>query len=125
MKHKNAKNILAAFAAGLLNGLLGTGGGIPLWFSAARKEDKRSAFATSSGGVLILSLTTLFLRREECPVLGEAELILLWLSVAGGGLGVVLLSKLPIGAVRVLFAFLMIGAGVLSLTRTIGGLFHG
>ena len=123
MRQKRLKNVLAAFSAGFLNGLLGTGGGVPLWFSAARKEDKKAAFATSSGGVLLLSLFTLFLSREEAAPLREEYLIVLWLAILGGTMGVLLLEKISPALIRTVFAFLLIGAGILSLIRTVSHVF--
>jgi len=58
---KKGKKMICALSAGILNGLLGTGGGIPLWFAISKQEDKRKAFATASTGILILSLVSVLL----------------------------------------------------------------
>jgi len=118
MRISNAKNIVSALTAGLLNGLLGTGGGIPLWFAAIGRDNKRAAFATSSTGVLLLSFFSLFLYAKEAPpLMGEGSLFL-WLALLGGALGAFLLSRIPLGIVRTVFALLLIGSGGYSLIRT-------
>ncbi len=123
MRSQNTKNIISAVSAGLLNGLLGTGGGIPLWFAAIGRENKKAAFATSSSGVLILSFVSLFLYKGAAPALsGEASLFL-WFALLGGALGAFLLSKIPLGVVRTVFALLLIGSGGYSLIRTVYDVF--
>ena len=118
MRISKVKNIASALSAGLLNGLLGTGGGIPLWFAAIGKEDKKAAFATSSTGVLLLSFFSLFLYAKEAPPLRGEGSLFLWLALLGGALGAFLLSRVPLGLVRTVFAFLLIGSGGYSLIRT-------
>ncbi len=123
MRKNSKKNIFPAFLAGVLNGVLGTGGGVPLWFAANKKEDKKAAFATSSTGVLLLSAVTLFSYRQNAPVLTGPSALFLWFALAGGALGAYLLTKIPLGAVRLLFAFLLIGSGVFALGKTAYDLF--
>ena len=60
---KQLSRIAATLLAGLLNGLLGTGGGVPLYFVLSREGADKRAYATASVGVLLLSAQTLFLYR--------------------------------------------------------------
>ena len=118
MRVSSAKNIASALSAGLLNGLLGTGGGIPLWFAAIGRDNKKAAFATSSTGVLALSFFSLLLYAKDVPPLMGEGTLFLWFALLGGALGAFLLSRVPLGLVRTVFALLLIGSGGYSRIRT-------
>lgn len=120
---KRNLHVLPSFLAGLLNGMLGTGGGVPLWFAANRKENKRAAFATSSAGVLFLSLLSLYSYKNSAVPLNGTSALFLWSSLCGGAFGAYLLPKVPLSAVRLLFAFLLIGSGSFSFLRVIYDVF--
>lgn len=108
---------IAAVAAGLLNGLLGTGGGIPLWFAAAKRGDRRTAFATSAGGVLLLSLFSVLLyAKEKDPTAGLHPVFLLF-ALSGGVCGALLLGKIPKTLLKWIFAALLTGSGVYILGK--------
>ncbi len=110
-------HICSAISAGILNGILGTGGGIPLWFAANKKENKKAAFATSSAGVLVLSAVSLFSYRNSAPTLTGSSALFIWFALFGGILGAFLLNKIPLNFIRFLFAFLLIGSGLFSLFK--------
>ena len=115
---KKSKKILCALSAGILNGLLGTGGGIPLWFAISKQDDKRKAFATASTGILILSLVSVLLYLPSGTSFAMPPLFL-WSSIFGGAFGAWLLNRIPLLLLRILFAFLLIGAGIFSIIRTV------
>ena len=116
---KKGKSALPAFTAGFLNGILGTGGGIPLWFAAIKKEDKRTAFATAATGVLFLCITSILLYNGDRIEDVKFSALTLWIALLGSTAGALLLKILPLGLLRIIFAFLMIAAGAYSLIRTV------
>lgn len=120
---KTRRNLLPAFFAGILNGLLGTGGGIPLWFAVNAQKDRRTAFATASAGVFILSLVSVVLYRENAPLLPSTSTFALWFALIGGALGAFLLKYAPLSLLRLIFSFLLIGSGAYSIIRTVYDVF--
>ena len=110
MKTK-AKIRLAALLAGFVNGLLGTGGGVPLCLMLTKTQEPKKVYATASLGVLLLSLQTVFLYRGAAIPLTELSPFLPFLSVMGGSLGAVLLGKIKGNLLRFFFASLLIFSG--------------
>ena len=114
---RGTRAVICAICAGLLNGLLGTGGGIPLWFAAVKEGDRRRAFATSSAGVLALSLFSIFLSgaaKEGAMALHPAVLPL---AVLGGAVGALLLGRIPLTLLKWVFSGLLCGSGLYTLMR--------
>lgn len=101
----------AACLAGLLNGLLGTGGGIPLCLLLSREGADREAYATSSVGVLLLSLQTVLLYRDGAVPLTEVTPFLSLAATAGGALGALLLPRVPKRTLSFLFGGLLLLSG--------------
>lgn len=118
-KKKYIRTALCAFAAGVLNGALGTGGGIPLWFSAVKENDTRRAFATTAAGVLILSLESVFLSGIQTRVIGTLSPLFLFTAVVGGAVGAVLLGNISPKWMRWLFASLLTGSGIYTLGKVV------
>ncbi|MBO5754896.1 MAG: sulfite exporter TauE/SafE family protein [Clostridia bacterium] len=114
---KNALLSLVSLLSGFLNGLFGTGGGIPLWFAAVKQGDERRAFATASVGVLILSLFSALLHLPSTSPFIHVTPLFLFLSVLGGALGAVLLGRIPSRLLRYLFAFLLILSGAYAFGK--------
>lgn len=113
-KHKKFHLLPAACAlgAGLLNGLLGTGGGVALWFAATRRQERKKAFATSATGVLFLSVVSLLLsERTISSVLESLSPLFLFAALWGGALGGIALGKIRAKVLNGLFALLLIGSG--------------
>lgn len=112
-----------ALLSGVLNGFFGTGGGVALWFAAGKRGNERNAFATSSVGVLILSLFSAFLYAENAqPFLHITPLFVL-LSVLGGAVGASLLGRIPTRVLRLLFALLLIGSGAYAVWKGVSHAF--
>ena len=116
---KKRRNVLPAICAGILNGLLGTGGGIPLWFAVNARKDRRTAFATASAGVLILSLVSVVLYRGNASLIPDTFTYSLWFAILGGTLGASLLKRAPLALLRLAFSFLLIGSGVYSVIKVV------
>ncbi len=104
-----------SFLAGVLNGLLGTGGGMILLFTLGAllsRERARECFVISTVGVLVFSaISTLFYMQG-----GSISLSLLprfALPAAAGGLvGAFLLNKVSVRLLRKIFAALLLYSGV-------------
>ena len=108
---------LAAILAGIINGLLGTGGGVPLCLLLSRVQEEKVAYATASLGVLLLSLQTVLLYRGAALPFTEVSPLLPFLAVAGGALGAFLLGKVNVKLLRLLFAALLTFSGAYLLGK--------
>lgn len=102
---------LAALVAGFLNGLLGTGGGVPLCLYLDRTGAGRRAYATASVGVLLLSLQTVLLYRSAGVSPTEVSPFFPMLAAFGGALGAALLDSAPKKLLRLLFGGLLLLSG--------------
>ncbi len=118
-KYANLRLMLSGGGAGLINGLLGAGGGMVLvpallWIC---KMESRSACATSVAVITPFSLVSAavyLLRGNVFP--GDA----LWYCIGGGIGGLLggwLLGKLPTTWLLRLFGGLMVLAGIRQLIR--------
>lgn len=119
MKDKKSRYILASLSAGFINGLLGTGGGVPLYYAISRREDEKTAYATASVSIMLLSLQTVFLyRNTETPITALSPFLPV-LAIGGGALGALLLGRVKTRFLRGLFAFLLILSGGYLLGKEI------
>ncbi|MBE6568340.1 MAG: hypothetical protein E7657_06755 [Ruminococcaceae bacterium] len=116
---KHLKRILSSFFAGILNGFLGTGGGVALYFALSKEGADKRAYATASVGVLLLSLQTVFLYRSAAASPEEISPFLPFLAVAGGALGTFLLGKVNSFTLRLIFALLLLGSGGYTIGKEI------
>ncbi|MCI8844011.1 MAG: sulfite exporter TauE/SafE family protein [Oscillospiraceae bacterium] len=119
MEISKTRSALSGAAAGLINGLLGAGGGmvlVPLLVGWCGLEDKK-AFATAISIILPLSLTSIavFAMREPLPF-GEAWPYLLG-GVIGGGLGGLLFKKMTANVLHKLLGAVILWGGVQLLMR--------
>lgn len=114
---KRLSRIAATLLAGLLNGLLGTGGGVPLYFVLSREGADKRAYATASVGVLLLSAQTLFLYRGAAAPLAAVTPFLPFLAIAGGFVGACLLGKLNPFALRLIFGLLLLFSGIYTVGK--------
>ncbi len=114
--------LLCGLAAGLINGLLGTGGGIILVFAIScfcrgTLPDRRDVCANALVVTLMLTLlsTLLYIRSGNAP---PADLSRFVLPAALGGLvGGLLLGKITPRALGKLFAALLIVSGIFMILR--------
>ena len=115
---KNIKRSLGGVLIGVINGLLGSGGGmlaVPILKKAG--FDQRKAQANAIAVILPISIVScvMYLIR------GDVNLTDGWAFLPGGILGAVigtfLLSKIPTSILRKIFAAFMIWAGMRLLTK--------
>lgn len=114
---KSFARICASLFAGVLNGLLGTGGGIPLYFLLAKEGKGRGAYATASVCVLLLSAQTLFLYRGAAVPLTTVSPFLPLFAVIGGCIGALLLGKVNTRLLRLFFGLLLLFSGGYTLGK--------
>ena len=114
---------VSALLSGMLNGFFGTGGGVALWFASAKQGNEKQAFATSSVGVLILSLFSAFLYGQTATPFSRITPLFVLLAVLGGAVGATLLGRLPTRSLRLLFAFLLIGSGAYAIWKGVSHAF--
>lgn len=122
MKRKTLSLLLLGGAAGFVNGLLGTGGGIILLFGGLllgkrEKTDTRDLFAGTALVTMLLSTVSalLYFGHGKIDTAGLSPYLLP--AVAGGATGAFLLDRLPTKALERLFALLTLVGGVLMLFR--------
>ncbi len=115
---KHGAQLLSGFAVGLLNGLLGAGGGmlaVPLLKKAGLRQTH--AHATSISIILPLSLVSACLYLA----LGSVKLAAAWpfmpAGIAGALVGAWLLPKIPTHWLRRIFGVFLLWAGVRLLLR--------
>lgn len=122
--------VLLGAAAGLLNGLLGTGGGIllvytmRLWAHQRLKDGseqlaaQRDVYASALSVMLPISIFSAvhYARAGTLDMVTFSPLLLP--SVIGGVLGGYLLDKLRIDWLKRLFALIVLCSGVLMIVRS-------
>ncbi len=116
------KLVLAGLLAGLVNGLLGAGGGIVVVVALTRLlgnrlKDKNDAFATALCVMLPISLLSVVLYSLRGHMSTEGFGIFLLPALIGGAIGGFLLGKLKGTFVKRLFAILVIISGILLIVR--------
>lgn len=108
-----------SFLAGVLNGFLGTGAGIPLYYGLSKEFADKKAYATASVGVLLLSLQTLILYSGATASPQEVTPFLPFLAILGGALGALLLGKIKAYTLRLVFAVLLLVSGGYTVGKEI------
>lgn len=108
--------LFAGFGAGVVNGLLGTGGGILLLLILRRRLAPRDAFASSIACILPLSVLSLLLYLRNgtvsvTDICSSDTLPYLLGAIPGGIGGAYLLDRMKPTAAEVLFAALLIFSG--------------
>ncbi len=104
-----------ALTAGVVNGFLGTGGGIVLMLAltlvpASGDTAARDRFATVIAVILPLSLVSTVTYGENVDLSAASPYILP--GIFGGVLGALLLDKLSVKLIKKLFAAMVIWAGI-------------
>ncbi len=119
MEDKRSKKIfllaLLSFLAGILNAMLGAGGGVVLIFAIqlyyGRKNVKNS-FAITNLAVLVFSLISIFsyVDGEMLDIKSAAPYVLP--ALIGGTIGALLLGRIKTRYLKLIFASLMLYSGV-------------
>ncbi len=107
---------LPSLAGGVLCGLFGTGGGIPLVFAMAKRGVGRSKYRITLSLTVLFSIFA-FCLKQAWTVAWQCALPLLLASGAGGWLGSRLLFSVKSVWVNRLFAVLLICSGGLMIWR--------
>lgn len=116
MKNK-MKSVITGALAGLANGFFGAGGGLFLVPLLTRwiKIDERKAFATSVGIILPLSIISAIMYFMKGSINLLSALPFLIGGAVGGIISGRLFKKVPIHALRKIFALLILYGGIRAL----------
>ena len=118
-KNKGILLILLGAASGLLNGLLGAGGGILLIRGIDKlrdgKGDARDAFAGSLSVMLPISAVSAIIYALRGNIIEIDVLELVLPAVIGGATGGLLLYKMDIRILKLVFSALVIWSGISML----------
>ncbi len=121
MKIKKFELILivaGGVAAGFINGMLGTGGGIVLVFllgyllTDKRGYSPRDVFATVIAAVIPMSVVSAYMYLKDGSVAFADALPYILPGILGGVSGAYLLDKINLKLLKKLFAVMVIYAGV-------------
>ena len=114
---------LAGILSGIVNGLLGTGGGIltVLFLSKIYAKDSsystKDIFAITLCSSVIMSMASLLLYLSSgCFSVSDSALYML-AAVPGGVLGAILLEKLSSKTMKLIFALLVVWAGISMMIK--------
>ena len=103
--------------AGVLNGLLGAGGGMPVVPILQSKLDVQKSHATCVAIILPICIVSIVMYIVSGKVtFGDAAPFLIW-GIIGSLIGTVFLSKLKPMIIRKIFAVLMLWAAYRLITR--------
>ena len=130
-KRAHGKNMLlligGGLAAGLINGLLGAGGGIIVVFllgnilgGATRQGssvDSRDLFANALAAMLPVTVISLISYAFQGTVTLQNAEILIVPSIIGGIGGALLLDRLKVETAKRIFTLIMIVSGIIMLVR--------
>lgn len=110
---------LGAIGAGFLNGLLGAGGGIILYFvlGALYGRGAKENLVLSSTAVMFFCLVSLFFYKGNAALTVRDILGVGIPAAAGGLIGALLLTKIPAHAMKKIFSAVIILGGILMLVR--------
>ena len=108
-----------SFLGGLVNGFLGTGGGIIFVYmlSTLTKNEKKDNFPTSLCATIPISLIALIGYAKNQNIDTNLVIKLLIPCALGGLLGAFLVDRLRLTWINTIFAFLVIYAGTCMILR--------
>ena len=114
---------LAGVLSGVVNGLLGTGGGILTVFflskiyALEKIYSTKDVFAITLCSSVIMSMASLlFYLSSGCFSVSDSALYML-AAVPGGVLGAILLEKLSSKTMKLIFALLVVWAGISMMIK--------
>ncbi len=115
-KNKN-KFLLCIFGAvaGLVNGLIGSGGGLFLWFGFRYFDDckEKNIYAATTTGVLAFSIISGIIYLFEESLAFKDFSYALIPALLGGTLGAFLLGKINTRLLQTIFSILLLISGVI------------
>ena len=120
IKRKKESVLLAlcAFAAGLINTLVGAGGGVFVIFAMQifiSDEKEKNIFAVTTAAIMILSLVSVFSYVRDGAVNIDNISPFILPAVLGGSFGALLLGRIKTTHLRLVFAALTLYSGVKML----------
>lgn len=114
---------LAGILSGIVNGLLGTGGGILTVLFLSKIYAKDSSYSTKDifaitlcSSVIMSVASLLFYLSSGCFSVSDSALYML-AAVPGGVLGAILLEKLSSKTMKLIFALLVVWAGISMMIK--------
>lgn len=122
-KKRNMLFALAGILSGIVNGLLGTGGGILTVLFLSKIYAKDSSYSTKDifaitlcSSVIMSMASLLFYLSSGCFSASDSALYML-AAVPGGVLGAILLEKLSSKTMKLIFALLVVWAGISMMIK--------
>ncbi len=116
-KVRSGKNISIGFLSGIINGLLGAGGGMLVVPTLKTQIDAQKAHATTVAVIMPMCLvSSLFYILDGRVTINDA-LPYAPYGIIGALIGSVLLTKLKSKHLKVIFSLFMIWAGLRMITR--------
>ena len=117
--------IICGLAAGVVNGFLGSGGGIIIILSLVLlrrykkipRGEASNDFPTAIAAILPMSLVSLARYAEGGHADGRFALILALPAALGGLIGALLLDKIKLDLVRKIFAALIVVSGIIMIIK--------
>ena len=112
--------IIFGVLAGVLNGFLGSGGGIIVIFALTAmfpEQDERDRFVTAVLSVIPMTVVSAFLYVFRDGVESSGNSHYFAAALFGGVIGAWIMTKISPTLLRLIFAALMIFAGVRALIR--------
>lgn len=114
---------LAGILSGIVNGLLGTGGGILTVLFLSKIYAKDSSYSTKDifaitlcSSVIMSMASLLFYLSSGCFSVSDSALYML-AAVPGGVLGAILLEKLSSKTMKLIFALIVVWAGISMMIK--------
>jgi uncharacterized membrane protein YfcA len=110
----------AGVAAGVVNGFIGTGGGIILTFIFIKimgKDRTKDAFATVITAILPISFVSAVNYHMNGNLRLDETLVYIIPAVIGGFAGAFLLEKIKVDWLKIIFSALVVYAGVRMLVK--------
>ena len=122
-KKRSMHFVIAGILSGIVNGLLGTGGGILTVLFLSKIYAKDSSYSTKDifaitlcSSVIMSMASLLFYLSSGCFSVSDSALYML-AAVPGGVLGAILLEKLSSKTMKLIFALLVVWAGISMMIK--------
>ena len=112
------KEKLAGFTIGVINSLLGSGGGmITVPYLKSKGLDQQSAQATSTAVILPLSIISTILYLKQGAFNFKDAIIFIPAGIIGAFIGGLTLKKIPAKVLKYIFSAFMIWAGTRMILK--------